>query len=163
MSPAGIPMFYGAFDQATAVAETVELPRHAGQVASIGIFRPVRDLLVLDLADLPGVPSVFDVDRHALIHTLRFLHAFADDISGPIARDGREHIDYVPTQIVTEYFRRVFLTADGVALDGIVYRSSKNEQRAVVLFCENRGCIDAGAPVRADTMLQLTGISHHTC
>ena len=163
MSPAGIPMFYGAFDRATAVAETVELPRHAGLVASIGTFQPARNLLVLDLADLPGVPSVFDLERHSLIHTLRFLHAFADDISGPIARDGLEHIDYVPTQIVTEYFRRVFRMADGIALDGIVYRSSRNGERAIVIFCGNRDCVDADVAERGDTVLRMTEVNHQPC
>lgn len=163
MSPAGIPMFYGAFDVATAIVETIELPRDAGQVASVGTFQAVRDLLVLDLADLPGVPSVFEVDRHALIHTLRFLHAFAQDISGPIARDGREHIDYVPTQIVTEYFRRVFRTADRASLDGIIYRSSRNGERAVVLFGENAQCIDPGGNIRDDTLLRLADVAHRDC
>jgi hypothetical protein len=50
----------------------------------------------LDLADLPEVPSVFRPDRHDLIHPLKFLHAFAQDIVQPISRDGREHIEYVP-------------------------------------------------------------------
>jgi hypothetical protein len=163
MSPSGIPMFYGSFDPATALLETVEHPRHDGQVASIGTFQPVRDLLLLDLAELPGVPSVFELGSHGRIHALRFLHAFADDVSGPIARDGREHIDYVPTQIVTEYFRRVFRTDDGDALDGIIYRSSRNGERALVLFCENRQCVDDGGTARDDTVMRLVGVVHENC
>jgi len=71
MSPAGIAMFYGAFDVDTARAETVDPAHHAGQVLSIGSFRPTRGLRVLDLADLPEIPSVFDEDGHPRIHPLR--------------------------------------------------------------------------------------------
>lgn len=161
MSPAGIPMFYGAFDTATAHAETFDPQAHAGMILSVGTFRPLRDLIVLDLAELPQIPSVFDVDRHELIHPLRFLHAFAADISQPIARDGREHIDYVPTQIVTEYFRRVFKLDGGQRLDGIIYRSSRNPHaKAFVLFCENGQCIDPAAEPTESALLRLVGVAH---
>lgn len=113
MSPAGVPMFYGAFDIETAQAETLNPPQDAGQIMSIGTFRALRSLRLLDLASLPAMPSVYDTDRHYLIHPMRFLGDFAEDIAKPIARDGREHIEYVPTQIVTEYLRRVFRGADG--------------------------------------------------
>jgi len=98
-------------------------------VLSAGTFRPLRALNLLNLADLPPIPSVFDTERHGMIHSLRFLHAFAADISQPIARDGREHIEYVPTQIVTEYFRRVFRLIDGSSLDGIIYPAREPQVR----------------------------------
>lgn len=161
MSPAGIPMFYGAFDAATAHAETFDPDAHAGKILSVGTFRSVRDLTVLDLAELPPVPSVFDMARQGMIHSLRFLHAFAVDISQPIARDGREHIEYVPTQIVTEYFRRVFRLPDDRGLDGIIYRSAKNAgAKAFVLFCENEQCIDAGDDLNEASLLRLMAVAH---
>ncbi len=161
MSPAGIPMFYGAFDLDTAHAETFDPASHAGKSLSAGTFRSLRDLTLLDLAELPPVPSVFDIDRQPLIHSLRFLHAFAADISQPIARDGREHIEYVPTQIVTEYFRRLFQTADGRSLDGIIYRSAKHQRgKAFVLFCENEQCIDADEPRSEASLLCLVSVTH---
>jgi len=80
MSPAGVPMFYGAFDRKTALAETFDPEVHTGQFASIGTFKPVRDLLVLDLDNLPEVPSIYDEERSHLIHPLRFLHSLAYDI-----------------------------------------------------------------------------------
>lgn len=166
MSPAGIPMFYGAFDVDTAKAETLDPIEHAGRTLSIGSFQPVRDLQVLNLADLPNVPSVFDADRHHLIHRLRFLHAFAEDIAKPIARDGREHIEYVPTQIVTEYFRRVFQRADKTRLDGLIYRSSRQPGgKAFVLFCENAQCVDPtteSAPW-VEPMVRLMSVVHTVC
>jgi hypothetical protein len=162
MSPAGIPMFYGALDYATAHAETFDPAAHAGKVLSAGTFRPLRMLNLLNLADLPQIPSVFDTERHGTIHALRFLHAFAADISQPIARDGREHIEYVPTQIVTEYFRRIFRLADGSSLDGIIYRSSRNAgTEALVLFCENHQCIGEKDEPGDDSLLRLVAVAHH--
>jgi hypothetical protein len=37
----------------------------------------------------------------------------------------REHIDYVPTQVVTEWFRTVFRHG-GTILDGIIHPSTQN-------------------------------------
>ncbi|QCB54627.1 RES domain-containing protein [Sphingopyxis sp. PAMC25046] len=162
MSPAGIPMFYGAFDVDTARLETFDPDHHAGQILSIGTFRATRALRVLDLADLPDIPSVFEEDSHHCIHPLRFLHAFARDIVKPIARDGREHIEYVPTQIVTEYFRRVFRDADDCVIDGIIYSSSREGgERAFVLFCENEQCFAVeDGPVFLEQLLNLTAVAH---
>jgi hypothetical protein len=164
MSPAGIPMFYGAFDAKTAKAETFDVNVHSGQIMSIGRFRPTRNLTLLDLADLPDVPSVFDVKAQSLIHSLRFLHSFVRDLVQPIARDGREHVEYVPTQIVTEYFRRVFRPADGQSIDGLIYRSSRpGGDRAVVLFCNNEQCVDGDSPGVHDAVLRLIAVDHQPC
>lgn len=160
MSPAGVPMFYGAFDRKTALAETFDPEVHTGQIASIGRFRPVRDLLVLDLDKLPEVPSIYDEEGSYLIHPLSFLHSLAYDISKPIARDGREHIEYVPTQIVTEYFRRVFKVG-GRHIDGLSYRSSKAKGKAAfVLFCENEQCTEGEPTPNGNAMLKLLKVSH---
>lgn len=99
MSPARASMFYGAFDTATAEAETLDPEKNASQIMSIGTFRALRPLRLLDLAELPSVPSVFDPDNQHLIHPIRFPRDFACDIVKPIVRDGREHIGYVPTRI----------------------------------------------------------------
>lgn len=164
MSPAGIPMFYGALDVKTARAETLNHGQNAGQIVSIGTFRSTRNLRVLDLADLPSIPSVFNESGHHRIHSLRFLHAFAYDITQPIARDGREHIEYVPTQIVTEYFRRVFRDADAEALDGILYRSSRQDgDRAFVLFCENEQCVESDADsLSMKKLVILVSVAHES-
>lgn len=164
MSPAGIPMFYSAFNIDTARFETLDPTAHIDQILSIGVFRPMRDLKVLDLANLPDIPSVFDPDAHPLIHPLRFLHAFVGDLVQPIAHDGREHIEYVPTQIVTEFFRRGFCDSDDRPLDGLIYMSSRNGEPACVLFCENDQCAEADydGPLY-NRLLRLTAVSHEIC
>jgi RES domain len=120
-------MFYAAFDEATAIAETVV--RHDGEPAerTTGTFRVLKDLIVRDLVDLPGVPSIFDGDQTNLNRpALSFLHDFVEDLTKPIEKDGREHVEYVPAQIVTEYVRYRLSERVGKEIVGIRYRSARN-------------------------------------
>jgi hypothetical protein len=140
MSPAGIVMSYGAFDSPTAIGETFQLDREraADKVVSVGQFRSSRPLTVLDLTNLPSTPSFFgDYEMH---HGISFLWDFNRDLTKPIARDGMEHVDYVPTQIVSEYFRHRFKTKEELLLDGIIYLSSRTGSPACVLFFDQSDC-----------------------
>ena len=141
MSPAGISMFYGAFDRETALRETFDPARSAPKGATVATFCTNRDLLMLDLTVLPALPSPFDrVNRH-LRRTLSFLHEFVDDFSRPVARDGREHVEYVPTQVVTEFFRHRYLAPGDASINGIIYTSSREGGgKAVVLFVTPKEC-----------------------
>jgi hypothetical protein len=90
----------------------------------------------------------------------KFLRGFLDDFTQPIDREDRSHIDYVPTQIVTEYFRRVFVLEDGKSLDGIVYPSSKaNGHAAVVLFATNDQCVEKSEQQSVDATLCLEEVT----
>ena len=155
MSPAGIVMFYGAFDRDTAIAETFE-PMSEGaakKAVFLAQWRCQRRLTVLDLTELPSPPSFF-VDRE-LRHGIRFLDLFEKDFVKPVEQDGMEHVEYVPTQIVTEYFRHRFRTERGGSLDGIVYRSSRNDGRACVFFIDRASCGGETELSTADQVLQL--------
>lgn len=144
MSPAGIPMFYGASDPKTAILETYE-KKSVAKSATCGEFKTNRELRVLDLTDLPEVPSLFDEDKRYLRPPTIFLQGFVDDVSKPIHKDGKEHIEYVPTQALAEYFRHLYRDEEGNALDGIMYRSSKNHDGInYVLFAENEHCCEKG-------------------
>lgn len=138
MSPAGIPMFYAALEEVTALAETVNPLGTTGQVATVGRWVVTRDIKVLDLTNIEPVPSIYDEERRHLRGAIQFLHSFAADLSRPV--DGTEHIDYVPTQVVTEYFRHRFRTEDREPVDGILYTSSRTGEGACVLFAENDDC-----------------------
>ena len=142
MSPAGVPMFYGAEDFDTAYQETVDPEKIKGKLITGGCFKTATLLHVLDLADIPEVPSFFNKEAVDISNELIFLQNFACDISEPIQRDGREHIEYVPTQAFTEYIRWEMKTNDGQSIDGIRYRSSKNGKSCYVLFCEQDECVD---------------------
>jgi hypothetical protein len=102
MSPPGIVMTYVADDAETALAETANKP---GRFA-LGEFVTERDALILDLTRLPHAPSIFaelpDSREYDPRVPLNFLHHVSRVISKPIARDDRAHVEYVPTQVVTE-------------------------------------------------------------
>lgn len=143
MSPAGVSMFYGAFDLDTAKGETInESDTHKRRVTS-AIFQPKKDLAIIDFTKLPTLPSIFDSKRFKEYYPIAFLKDFVKDLSTPITRDGHPHIEYVPTQVVTEYFRFTFAEEQGLPIDGIVYPSSRMKGRnACVLFMDHRGSLD---------------------
>ncbi len=136
MNPAGISYLYLAFEQQTALAEVLERPPC---VAAIAQFDSQRDLAILDLTDLPPLPSIFDDSCRDQREGLLFLNRFVEEISKPVRKDGREHIEYVPSQVVSEYFALGF-QANGRPLDGIAYPSAvRPGGRNLVLFPSKRG------------------------
>jgi hypothetical protein len=135
MSPAGIAMFYGAVDEATARAETLasDSDRHTMALFGLG-----RDIHVLDLTDSPAV-SLFDPNRRSLYDWAIFMRHFRTDLRKPVAKDHSLHIDYVPTQIVTEYFRSFLTTRKGQPIDGILYKSAtRTENVCIALFAKGQ-------------------------
>lgn len=144
MSPAGIPMFYGAGDQATAIAETYTPKPGKPAAVTIGKFVTARDAWVVDLTALPPVPSLFDEGSRHLRAPISFLHDFVEDFAKPIKKNGRQHIEYVPTQIVTEYLRHIFRAEIGQRVRGVIYRSTRNGGgTCCVLFVRNKQCCEA--------------------
>lgn len=134
MSPAGIVMFYGGETQETALREIAD---KVGSYA-VGKFETGRSVIILDLSDIPPIPSLFEEfpesSEISSRTALTFLHHVAEEISRPIMRDGSEHVEYIPTQVVTEYLRSRFDAGDS-RIDGIRYSSSVHECHAsYVLF-----------------------------
>lgn len=122
MNPPGIPMLYLASSATTALREVGKL------AAQVGRWVANRPLRVLDLRSLPPVPGIFygaDRDRRLM---LRFLHGFAWDIMQPVERDELQHIDYLPSQVITEFVRDYRFGCrnghDGWHVDGIAYEST---------------------------------------
>ncbi len=140
MSPAGIPMFYGAFESETAIAETFDPTVSASHKIAIGHFTTLVDLEVVDLSQLPDIPSFFDPAGWRRRDSIRFLHSFVEDLTRPIQRDSHRHIDYVPTQVVTEYVRHRLLTRSGHPISGVIYQSSRTQHEAIVLFADAQQC-----------------------
>jgi hypothetical protein len=170
MSPAGIPMFYGSDDKRTTLAEMPELPKHY----AIGTFETQRPLRMLDLTQVRA-PSIFDMTEEVDYDWLLFMGAFLDDFASPIERDDRIHIDYVPTQVITEYVRDAKLGGDP-PLDGIKYRSARrNGGICYVVFIDEYGVEPNPGDLTADEAqderwqkpkagyaMRLLNISHHT-
>ena len=130
MNPAGISYLYLALDEQTAIRDVV---RRSPCQFAVAQFRATSPLQVLDLSVVPPLPSPFDHGRLMERDLIEFLRGFRDDIGKPVEKDGREHVDYVPSQIVCEYFSTVFRRDDPI--DGILYSSSVREGgKNLVLF-----------------------------
>lgn len=146
MSPPGIVMFYVSDEAETALREIAKDPaKDAGRYA-IGEFQVKREAPILDLAEIPPVPSIFSYIPDSLEYDPRppliFLNYFAAELSKPIAKDQSIHVEYIPTQVVTEYFRTVFLY-DGNPIDGIRYQSARHSDHcSLVLFAAQEDLVD---------------------
>ncbi|MGB0937822.1 MAG: HEPN-associated N-terminal domain-containing protein [Colwellia sp.] len=144
MSPSGIPMFYGAFDVKTALKETYEPDKNIRHV-SLGSFTNCKELTFVDLSAAPRVPGLFSEHDRSTRHGLAFLHKFIEEISLPINKDGMEHLDYVPTQVISEHLRFLHEKVTGTEVHGLIYPSTKNNgEKAIVVFCDSTHCADAG-------------------
>ncbi|AMP15503.1 HEPN-associated N-terminal domain-containing protein [Collimonas pratensis] len=137
MNPAGISYFYGAFEPGTAIGEVVA---HPPTVVALGAFMTTDPLTIADLTKLPPIPSVFDGSQRDEREAILFLWEFTRQVSRPIQKNGMEHIEYVPSQVVCEYLAQVFeIDGEGRRLDGIIYPSSiKPGHNNIVLFPSER-------------------------
>jgi|CXWL01.1.fsa_nt_gi hypothetical protein len=163
MSPAGIPMFYAALDEPTAVLETYQPSDGAREEIALAHFRSSRPLNMLDLTVLPAMPSVFDPANRAKRDTVAFVRAFEADFTKPVSRDTESHTEYVPTQIVTEFLRHRMRDAIGAGVDGVIYNSSRRGGHvAVVIFAEAEHCGPRGAraPRGSDLMVELSDVRY---
>ncbi len=159
MSPVGISMFYAAFDEHTAISETYGPEADESKKAVCGEFVSVRGIRVVDLTGFNSIPSLFDPKQQRQRPYFRFMRDFVRDFTKPIERNDRAHADYVPTQVVTEYFRHIHRTGDGARIDGIIYPSSKTGQRAIVIFADSEACIDADVGLSEKALLRLQSVS----
>ncbi|WP_300703242.1 HEPN-associated N-terminal domain-containing protein [uncultured Brachyspira sp.] len=139
MSPAGIAMFYGAFNKKTALSEI-----DYGNINYVhyATFVPSREMVLIDFSKKMVIPSIYDEKSGKLKKYYRFMDSYINDFRKPINRDGSEHIGYIPTQIITEYLRYNY-KINGESIDGIIYNSSVcNNGKAIVLFVDNKNCIN---------------------
>ena len=88
---------------------------------------------VVDLTALPTDVSIW-MDKW---EGIAFLKSFHKDITQPLLKEAKEAIEYVPSQIFTEYLRWMFTDKQGRYVDGLVYKSCKTKKANIVLFCNN--------------------------
>lgn len=135
MNPAGVPYLYLAFNEKTALAETRVAQ---GQEITVSQWSPVRDLRVIDLSRRLRSPSFFS-EKRPEYEMMQFLYAFRDEISKTVAHDGSEHVEYVPTQVVSEYFAQAFTFGAGKQVDGLVYPSAVEDGGKNLVVFPRRG------------------------
>jgi len=156
MSPAGVSVFYAAFDFDTARAEvSAGLRARSREILTGAEWRPTRQINVLSLERLPPLGSVYAQDREERAPFV-FLKQFVDEITCPVVHDGKEHIEYVPTQILTEYLRLFYKHTGTTRLDGISYPSVQRKGgRSIVLFASNDSLNPDGPFPPSDPMVRL--------
>ncbi len=136
MNPPGIPMFYGAENARLAMAEV------RSRRVSLGRFETTRPIRIIDLVDLPPILGFFSTASRPRRQYLSFLHAFARRISLPVPRNDRTNVNYLPTQVFTEFLRDADF--DGRRVDGIRYPSATGEGGSnVVLFATQTDVVGA--------------------
>lgn len=146
MSPAGIPMFYGALDRQTALDEVARHNRDNEPYATMGAFALSSPITVVDLARLPEPPTIFHPTLGSRRREIAFLHEFVKEMSAPVA-PGDEVIAYVPTQVVTEFFLRVLRPASRATITGLAYASAVHAGgRSVVIDIPQENCLEATTP-----------------
>lgn len=151
MSPAGIPMFYGG-ESSELVLDEVSV-RTADRYAAVGAFENTQPFRVVDLTSIPPRPSIFDEGRRDNIWRVAFLRDFIAKISQPIG-SGRDQVDYVPTQVMTEYLLRIHWGQGDVS--GIRYPSATDAAgKCVVIDVPNEDCLEAGAEKEDRLQLEL--------
>lgn len=120
LSARGISMFYAADDLDIAVAEIALHSQY--NEAVVGAFRTCRPFRILDFTrPLTTLPSIFATDAESRKRWVfsRFKTHFTDMITAPVLLDGRESLDYTPTQVVAEWLRWV----PDTRIDGIAWPS----------------------------------------
>lgn len=140
MSPSGISMFYGAVDFDTAAKEVIGAGVKEKSHITAVQFESLRDFNILDLASSLNAVSYFAPEGLKWKHYSIFLKEFVKSVSRPIEPDREKHIEYVPTQILTEFVRYEVKAIDGSPVDGIAYPSSLTGKPCVVLFADFPEC-----------------------
>lgn len=135
MSPAGVPVFYGAFERETCIAEL--RPPVGGKVIS-GEFKLTKEIRVFDFTALEDaydrkVVSYFDPDYRRKIERRQFLKSFHSIISRPVV-PGQDH-EYLQTQVIAEYLA----TQHSPPIDAVIFASAQNKHEGgknIVLFSQ---------------------------
>ena len=145
MSPPGISMFYGAATFETACVETVDIndPKLHQKVVSGIQFGTVNKLRVLDFTAMAHPRSEFEPWRRDKLERYRFLKSLLKDFRKRVPKDEKHHVEYIPTQVFTEYIRYEYRNG-GSGVDGIIYPSSVNDQKCIVLFATHDQCGTGG-------------------
>jgi RES domain/HEPN/RES N-terminal domain 1 len=147
MSPAGIPMLYTADSAETAIAEIVGARRTLRKGVTVAVFEPTEPMQIVDFSRLPEFPSVFEdsPDVPGVRQELGFLYGMRRDIGLEVKLDGREHVDYVPTQVVCEYIRHQLPAQLGSPVHGLAWESTRvSGSLNMVLFLGQSRCVEAG-------------------
>lgn len=119
-NPKGIPVFYCAMDEKTAISEIRPINK---SLVTIGTFSANRDLRIADCSNASQIPWSDDLDirlgwmEKTPIKVENYIwHTIGNAYSYPISHSDTER-DYLPTQVLAGLFR-------SLSFDGILYESN---------------------------------------
>jgi hypothetical protein len=124
LNPKGIPCLHLSTDKNTAMSE---IRPWVGSLISIGQFKILKDLIVIDCSPKPIVRKIYvdyeppPEEREQFVWS-DIERAFAEPIN-----PNDQTADYVPTQIIAELFKNK-------GFDGIYYKSALGEGHNIALF-----------------------------
>lgn len=137
MNPSGIGCLYAAYDLPTCIAE---LRPAVGSTVVGARFELIRPIYVLDttLFEAPMTPiSLFSKNYMTRVEQWSFMRHFCREIAKPISRTD-EHLDYIPTQAVAEYFlhhHNFKRSGKPAKIEAIIFQSAQvPEGRNIVLL-----------------------------
>lgn len=133
MNASGIPVFYGATEAKTAIAEVRPPVGSTVAVASFAIIRPIQ---LLDLTSFEEMRtwfkgSIFDPSYEVNLKRNVFLRNISNRMIMPVMPD-HESFEYLPTQVIADFLS----SRTDVVIDGIIYKSVQVADASVnvVLF-----------------------------
>lgn len=134
-NPIGIPYFYAASNDVTAIAETRP---HPGNKVTVCKFRTTQDLKMLNLINPRERISPFKIafeqgDEYYLLrlrYDVEFLCHLGAELSKPITPDVAE-LEYLPTQYLCELIKKS-------QFDGVKFQSSVGDGVNYTLFSQTK-------------------------
>lgn len=139
MSPPGIPLFYGADEISTALVEA----RYADKRSffTVGKFTTTEQIEVVNLVDIPDIPSIFDPELGTRYGEISFLHDLVKELRQPV-ENSRASLDYIPTQVFCEYFLHIFREGK---IRGLTWNSaaSPDHGRCFAFNIPHVDCVDS--------------------
>jgi hypothetical protein len=124
VNPKGIPCLYLATDKETAMAE---VRPWIGSSVSAGPFRIARDLTVIDFSVGHDSKFEFYFDEPSPPEREKSVWAQVDRAFSEPASVEPDTANYVPTQVISEFFRKQ-------GLDGVAYKSRLGNGFNIALF-----------------------------
>jgi RES domain len=138
MSPAGIPLFYCADDIDMALAEVGRADDR--EFFTVGRFATTKPIEIVNLVDVPRIPSIFDPVLGRWQGHISFLNDLVEELRKSVETT-RANLDYVPTQVFCEYFLHVF--RDG-SIRGLAWKSAATSEggRCFALNIPHADCVN---------------------
>lgn len=126
-NPKGIPYFYGASDEKTAIAETRP---YKSELISVAKFKLNKKAKIIDIRDPQNTITPFglDDDSLALLYKehMPFLGHLGTALSKPVLPHKKD-LEYLPTQYLCELIKDTYF-------DGIAFKSSLGKGDNFVIF-----------------------------